>query len=86
MIVNVSLYGAFREFEPSAQVALALPDGATIGELRAALGTYAATHWPAFRPGLLASSAFASRREVLRDGDPLPDDGEIAILPPVSGG
>ncbi|MBK6727674.1 MAG: MoaD/ThiS family protein [Xanthomonadales bacterium] len=86
MIVQVSLFGAFRQFDPAAQVTLTMPEAATVADLRRALGTYAESHWPEFKPGLLARSAFASDREVLRDGDALPADGRMAVLPPVSGG
>ena len=36
--------------------------------------------------GLLDYSAFADQQRVLRDHEALPDDGRVAILPPVSGG
>lgn len=86
MKVEVSLFGAFRDYEPSAQVTLELPDGAQVSDLRAALHEHAQAHWPAFRPGLLQYSAFASETSVLREHEPLPADGRMAVLPPVSGG
>ncbi|MEJ5207868.1 MAG: MoaD/ThiS family protein [Lysobacteraceae bacterium] len=86
MKVEVSLFGAFRDHEPGAQVVLELPEGARVAELRAALLDYAQAHWPAFRPGLLQRSAFASETTVLRDNELLPADGRMAVLPPVSGG
>lgn len=86
MKVELRLFGAFRDYEPASRVALELPDGARIADLRAAVLAYARTHWPTFRPGLLASSAFASEQAVLRDGDAVPADGRVAVLPPVSGG
>lgn len=86
MKVELSLFGAFREFDPKALVVLELPAGARVAELRAALRSYGEAHWPEFRAGLLARSAFASESTVLRDNDVLPDNGRMAILPPVSGG
>lgn len=86
MKVEVSLFGVFRDHEPAGKVVLELPEGARIAELRAALLEYAQAHWPGFRPGLLQRSAFASETSVLRDNEPVPGDGRMAVLPPVSGG
>lgn len=86
MKIELSLFGAFRDYDPASRVELQLGEGATIADLREALRRYAQAHWPAFRPGLLTSSAFASEQSVLRDRDPVPADGRVAVLPPVSGG
>lgn len=84
--VEIQLFGAFREFEPQARVQLALAEDARVGDVRSALAAHAREHWPSFSPALLAHSAFASERAVLREGDPIPADGRMAVLPPVSGG
>ena len=86
MKVQVSLFGAFRGFDPRAQVELDLPDGACVGDLRAALERHGRAHWQGFTPALLQRSAFASETTVLREADALPADGRMAVLPPVSGG
>jgi molybdopterin synthase sulfur carrier subunit len=86
MQVQVSLFGAFREFEPAARIVVDVADGGCVADLRRAVQAYAQAHWPAFRAGLLARSAFASEEAVLRDGAPLPANGTMAVLPPVSGG
>lgn len=86
MKIELSLFGAFRDYAPSAQVVLDVGEGMQVADLRAALEAYGRAHWPAFNPALLARSAFASETTVLRDGEPLPADGKMAILPPVSGG
>lgn len=86
MKVDLSLFGAFREFDPEATLSLQLPDGASVAQLRTALADYAQAHWPGFRPGLLAVSVFANSQSVLRDAEPLPADGQMAVLPPVCGG
>jgi molybdopterin synthase sulfur carrier subunit len=86
MNIHLSLFGAFRQYEPGAVVNLALADDSTIADVRAALERHASTHWPDFRPGLLRVSAFASECCVLRDAEPVPADGRLAVLPPVSGG
>lgn len=86
MNIEVRLFGAFRAFDPDARVVLELPDGAIVGDVRAALRRYGETHWSGFGPGLLARSAFASETSVLHDREPVPQTGRLAVLPPVSGG
>lgn len=86
MKVQVSLFGAFRAFNPGALVELELPEGARVADLRAALEAHGNAHWQQFNPALLRRSAFASETTVLREADMLPVDGRMAVLPPVSGG
>lgn len=86
MKVKVSLFGAFRSFDPGALVELEMAEGARVADLRQALEEYGAAHWQGFVPALLRRSAFASETTVLREADALPSDGRMAVLPPVSGG
>jgi molybdopterin synthase sulfur carrier subunit len=86
MKVEVALFGAFREFDRRARIVVDGPDDARIAQLRQAVRAHGETHWPDFRAGLLASSAFASRDAVLRDREAVPDDGQVVLLPPVCGG
>ena len=86
MKLQVQLFGPFRDFQPQAFVEVDVADGATVAAAREALAAHAATHWPACKPGLLRSTAFASEHALLRDGDALPADGNIAVIPPVNGG
>ena len=86
MKVEVSLFGAFRDCQPGALLALELQPGARVSDLRQAMQAHAQAHWPNCRPGLLRYSAFASAARVLREDEPLPADGRMAVLPPVSGG
>jgi len=82
--IEIQLFGALREVEPSARIAI--DSAAThIGELREELAT-AVSAWPPQARALLPRCAFASATTVLRDADPLPEDGRLALLPPVSGG
>jgi len=86
MKVQLSLFGGFRDYQSSGVVELEVMDGACVADVRAALAAHAESQWAGFRPGLLKSSAFASDTAVLREADPVPADGRMAILPPVSGG
>lgn len=86
MKIELGLFGAFRDFDRTSRIELELPAGARISDLREAVRAYGEQHWPAFRPGLLSHSAFASEEAVLRDGEAVPANGRMALLPPVSGG
>ncbi len=86
MDVEVKLFGAFRDCQAEPQLRLALAEGATVAELRAAFDAFGRAHWPAFNPALLARSAFASDARVLRDHELVPAGIGMAVLPPVSGG
>jgi molybdopterin synthase sulfur carrier subunit len=82
--IEIQLFGALRDAERGAL--LAFPsDATTVGQLRADLASRIAA-WPEGARALLPKCAFASTTTVLRDGDALPDDGRLALLPPVSGG
>lgn len=82
--ITLDLFGALREAEPGARLRLD-SDADTVGALRAQLELHVA-HWPATARASLPRCAFASTTTVLRDGDPVPADGRLALLPPVSGG
>ena len=56
------------------------------GQCLEALRTLLPQRWPQFRAGLLDYSVFADQQSVLREHERLPEDGRVAILPPVSGG
>ncbi|MGP1665177.1 MAG: MoaD/ThiS family protein [Rhodanobacter sp.] len=86
MKVEVSLFGAFRDYEPGALVVLDIPSGACVADLRSALVEHGRTHWVGFKEGLLQRSAFASDACVLRNHEALPDGERIVVLPPVGGG
>ena len=85
MKLQLQLFGPYRDFQPQPLLELEI-DGANVADARAALAAHAAAHWPACTPGLLRSTAFASEDALLRDGDALPADGRIALIPPVNGG
>lgn len=85
MDIELELFGALRDLEPGDRMQLPVA-GTTVADLRAALASHAAARWPRISPGLLNSCAFATPSTVLRDSQPLPADGRMVVLPPVSGG
>jgi sulfur-carrier protein len=86
MKVRIKLFGALREADPSGTIELEVPAQSTIAMLREALAAYLAEHAPQVSAGLVQRSAFASDEEILHNDRTLPDDGRLAVLPPVSGG
>ena len=86
MNIQLRLFGACRDLHPEPVLQFTLADGSRIADLRRALPAQF-THADSGRAAaLIAASAFASDEELLRDNDPLPADGRVAIMPPVSGG
>lgn len=86
MQVTVELFGAFSDYSPSRQLQVEVIEGACVSDLRSAIHEHLQSSWPQFRPGLLRYCAFADSERILRDQEPLPADGRVSILPPVSGG
>jgi sulfur-carrier protein len=81
MNVTVKLFAAARDLAGGAQLAVELPAGATIGQLREQMRQAA----PPLGP-LLAHAMFAVDAEYVTDDAPIPPHAEIACIPPVSGG
>ncbi len=85
--VEFTLYGAFRAHTGHAPLRLTLPAGATLADARRELPAALRAVAPGFADdALLAVSAFADERQLLRDDTPLSDGAAIAVLPPISGG
>ena len=83
--IELELFGALRGLEAGDRLTLVV-HGEHVADLRAALQVHAGAHWPSASAGMLASCAFATSSEILRDAQALPADGQMAVLPPVSGG
>jgi molybdopterin synthase catalytic subunit len=76
MEVNVRLFAGLRERAGTPQLALELPDGASVGDALERLG-----HLTAGVPVVMAVN-----QEYARDEDVLHAGDEVALIPPVSGG
>ncbi len=81
MKVHVRLFARARDLAGASEVAVELPAGATVADLRRAL----AAGCPALTP-ILARSALAVDNDFAADDLVLPSSPVIALLPPVSGG
>lgn len=79
--MNVRLFARARELAGAAALAVDLPAGSTVGDLRQRL----AERCPPLK-GMLERCAIAVNEEFADDGLTLPLDAEVAVLPPVSGG
>ena len=81
MTLTVHLFARLRDLAGADAVALTLPEGATVADVRRAL---AARH-----PGLaelLARSAVAVNHDFAPDAAAVAQGLEVAVIPPVSGG
>lgn len=85
MEIELELFGALRDLEPEDRLCLSV-SGERVADLRAALAGHAGARWPRIPPSLLHRCAFAAASTLLRDGEHLPADGRMVVLPPVSGG
>ncbi|MDN5863677.1 MAG: MoaD/ThiS family protein [Gammaproteobacteria bacterium] len=86
MKARILLHGALREADPAGRIELDVPAGCSIGELRERLVAHVREHAPGVGEDLLRRSAFGTRETILHDHEPVPEDGELAVLPPVGGG
>jgi molybdopterin synthase sulfur carrier subunit len=86
MNITLQLFGRFRDFADTPEVQLDFPGIATVDEFRQAFDVWASTHWAGYSPSLLRASALASETSILQGRQALPEDGRMAVLPPVSGG
>jgi molybdopterin converting factor subunit 1 len=81
MRLTVQLFARARDLAGADRVAVDLPDGATVADLRRRL----AEEFPALA-GLLGRSAVAADRDFAADDRVLAPGTELALIPPVSGG
>lgn len=81
MKLCVRMFARARDLAGTDQVAVELPDGATVADLRRRLVAL----FPRLAD-LAAKCAVAVDAEFAADDVPLKDGAEIALLPPVSGG
>jgi sulfur-carrier protein len=86
MKLRITLFGALRDADTRGFIELDVPDHSTIAGVREALQHYVQDHAPGISPNLIQRSAFASADEILHNHRDVPENGELAILPPVSGG
>lgn len=81
MRVIVKMFAAAREAVGEPEVFVKLPELARVSDLRTALeGEY-----PELAP-LLSQALFAINAQYADEETPIPSTGEIACIPPVSGG
>lgn len=81
MRVSVKMFAAARDAVGSPEVSVELAEGARVADLRREL----VKNYPQLS-ALVERTLFAIDAKYANDGDLLPMDGEIACIPPVSGG
>lgn len=86
MLITLQLFGRFRDFSATPEIHLELPGITTAHDFRVAFDVWAQNNWPAYSSSLLKASALATDDTLLHANCPLPENGRLAVLPPVSGG
>lgn len=81
MTVRLRFFASLRERLKASEAERTLADGATVGDLWAAL----CLERPELEP-LKGSISFAVNREYVERAHVLSDGDEVALIPPVSGG
>ncbi len=81
MRVRVRLFAVAKQLAGTDEVTLEVPEGSTLAKLRLAL----AAEVPAIA-SVLPHILFAAGSEYVTDDSLVPANGELACIPPVSGG
>ncbi len=81
MNISVLFFATFKERTGTRRAEVRLPEGATVGDLKAHL----LADFPALA-GASGSMLISVNQEFAFDADPLPEGAEVAVFPPVSGG
>lgn len=84
MNITIRCFGVFRQF--GGQIALSVPEGATVRDLRPLLSENLRRRDPGFNVALVEYSRFAQTSEILEETALVAQAMDIVILPPVSGG
>jgi molybdopterin converting factor subunit 1 len=80
MEVRVLLFASYADAFGAPNVAVSIPDGATVGELLAKVKAMAVGHSLPPAPMIAINQEYASPADLVRSGD------EVALIPPVAGG
>lgn len=78
--IHLICFGITRDLLGGAHVSISLEEPVTVGQVRA----YLTTQYP--RLGDLTSLRFAYQESYVPDSHPLPNEAELVLIPPVSGG
>lgn len=79
--IQIRVFAGLKERLGGDRVELELPADATVAQARSAL----AEAYPAAAP-LVQRALFATESDYLADTTPVPSTGDLACIPPVSGG
>jgi len=85
--ISIHLFGAFRIFLTDTPIVIQVPSGATLADVKNAIGKALVQICPTFdKYALINESALADETQVLQDDTTFTQDAKLAILPPVCGG
>lgn len=81
LTINVKLFAGLKDMIGAREIAVDVPDGATVGDLRERVGQA----YPIVQ-ALLPALVCAVDEEYVPPSHPLRDGDTVALIPPVSGG
>ncbi|MNL28804.1 ThiS family protein [compost metagenome] len=81
MRLDITLFAVLKEAQKADRISLELPDGGTVGDLKAAI----AREFPSLA-AYLASARVASSLRFAPDHHVIGENEPLALIPPVSGG
>ena len=85
--IEISLFGAFRQFDNGTPIVLQLPLGANLQAVKQSLQSELTSRFPNFSQiKLLEQSPLANEKEILHADYVCTKNENLVILPPVSGG
>lgn len=85
--ITIRLFGQFRNYFRQSEITVSVSSADTLSSLKTKLAEIPLEGVTQENlRSLLDSSVFATDTRILNQGDDLPDDSRLALLPPVSGG
>ena len=80
--VTVILYANFKDVTGTGRIELEMPPDSTVGDVKQAL----LKQHPRLRTHFAKMTTVVNKHNVSLDSDPLPQNAEIILMPPLAGG
>jgi len=80
--ISVVFFANFRQVTGVKQIEMEMPPGATVGDVKQEL----LKQYPRLRTHFHNMSTVVNKHTVILDADPLPENAELILMPPLGGG
>lgn len=80
--ITVVFFANFREVTGIKKLELEMPADATVGDVKQEL----LKRYPRLRTHFANMTTVVNKHNVILDGDPLPENAELMLMPPLGGG